>query len=167
MNIFMIFRWVIVLVLFPLIFLIIYHVLPSHHLELKYSLPGAIFAAVASIILSEFYTLILRLFGGDAVGNATFGAVIALMLFLYIANMITFIGAMINTFIFEWVNEESVEVYEHDMHRKEQLENTKWKGYPDSNKTLILRHKLYKTDYLKSLNNDSDDKVEMNKLPDE
>ncbi len=167
MNIFMIFRWVIVLVLFPLIFLIIYHVLPSHHLELKYSLPGAIFAAIGSIILSEFYTLILRLFGGDAVGNATFGAVIALMLFLYIANMITFIGAMINTFIFEWVNEESVEVYEHDMHRKEQLENTKWKGYPDSNKTLILRHKLYKTDYLKSLNSESDDKVEMNKLPDE
>lgn len=152
MNLFMVLRWLIVAILFPLIFVIIYHVLPNHNMKVKYSIPGAIFSSVGLILLSEFFTLYLRLAGGDAVANATFGAVIVLMLFLYFTNMIIFIGGMVNTFIFEWRNKESVEEYEHAFHRQEQLADSNWKGYPDEDKTLVLKRKLYKTDYLKTLN---------------
>ncbi len=166
MNLFLILRWVVVALLFPLIFIIIYHVLPNHNLPFKYSIPGAIFASIGAILLSEFFSLYLSLAGGDAVANATFGAVIALMLFLFLANMIVFIGAMINTFVFEWKNDTTVEEYERAIHRKEQLEDSNWKGYPNSNNTLILKRKLYRTDYLKRLNQTEDNTVVVTKLSD-
>lgn len=158
-NVFMILRWVVVALLFPTIFLIIYHVLPNHNHKFKEAIPGAIFASIGAILLSQFFSLYLSLAGGDAVANATFGAVIALMLFLYLANMIVFIGAMINTFVFEWRSHESVEDYERAIRRKEQLKDSNWKGYPNSENVLILKRKLFKNNYLKEIHQDSHDTV--------
>lgn len=166
MSVFMVLRWVIVAVTFPLIFIVIYHVLPNHNLPIKYSLPGAIFASVGSILLSQFFSLYLRFAGGDAVANATFGAVIALMLFLYLANMIVFIGAMVNTFIFEWVNHQSVEEYERRILRSEQLADSNWKGYPEAENTLFLKRKLYKGNYLKAINQNESEHVKVTRLED-
>lgn len=158
-NVFLVLRWVVVALLFPAIFLIIYHVLPNHNHNLTRAIPGSIFASVGAILLSQFFSLYLSVAGGDAVANATFGAVIALMLFLYLANMIVFIGAMLNTFIFEWRHHESVEEYERAIQREEQLQDANWKGYPDSDNVLILKRKLYKSSYLKELHQDNHDTV--------
>lgn len=166
MDLFMVLRWVIVAVLFPVIFIVIYHVLPNHNLPFKYSIPGAIFASIGAILLSQFFTLYLRVAGGDAVANATFGAVIALMLFLYFANMIVFIGAMLNTFIFEWKTQQSVEEYERSILRQEQLEDSNWKGYPEEDKTLFMKRKLYKGKYLRQVNQTANEDVKVTKLTD-
>lgn len=164
MNVFMILRWVVVALLFPLIFIIVYHVLPNHNHNWKSAIPGAIFASIGFILLSQFFSSYLSIAGGDAVANATFGAIIALMLFLYLANMIIFIGAMINTYIFEWRNDTTVEAFERAVHRKEQLEDSNWKGYPDEERVLILKRKLYRADYLKQINKSDDQHVTVKKL---
>lgn len=142
------FSWIPLGVLLLLVFMIIYHFVPSHHLKFKYSLPGAIFSTVVLVILSQFFSLVISLMGGDAVANATFGSFIALMLFLYISNMIILLGALVNVIVFEWKNYESVHEYEVEYERLERLEDSRWTGYPDESETTILRSKLYKVSSL-------------------
>lgn len=142
------FSWIPLGILLFLVFMIIYQFVPNHHLNVKYSLPGAIFSTIVLVILSQFFSLIISLMGGDAVANATFGSFIALMLFLYISNMIILLGALVNVIVFEWQNYKSVHEYEVEHERLEQLEDSRWAGYPDESETTILRRKLYKVSSL-------------------
>src|SRR5699024_9846371 len=79
-------RWITLPLILIIVTLIIYQFLPNHHLKIKYSFPGAIFASVGLVILSQPFTLISHLMGGDAITNQTLGGFIVLMLFLFLSN---------------------------------------------------------------------------------
>ncbi|HLR91572.1 MAG TPA: YhjD/YihY/BrkB family envelope integrity protein, partial [Atopostipes sp.] len=117
---------------------------PNHHLKIKYALPGAIFASIGLVLLSQFFTLITQFMGGDAITNATLGGFIALMLFLYLANVVLLFGALINTLTFELRNNISVPEYELERHEKEERKESRWQGYPDENEVKVLKRKIYK-----------------------
>lgn len=146
---FLLFRWVILMAILFGVFVIVYRYVPNHSLTMKYSLPGAVFATVGWLALTQGFSLYVQYAGGDQLANATFGAFIALMLFLYFSSIIVLLGALINAMLFEWNKHQSVEEYEAERRRMKELEKSDWTGYPDAQNTAILKRKLYKVNRLK------------------
>lgn len=146
---FLLLRWVVLVVILFLVMLIIYRFVPNHSLSLRYSYQGAIFATVGWILLTQGFSIYINLAGGDAVANATFGAFIVLMLFLFLSSMIILLGALLNAMIFEWKNNISVPEYEAIKRNEKQLEDSEWTGYPSEATNKILKRKLYKVNKLK------------------
>lgn len=101
-------RWLILLIVLMALFMAIYFLVPNHHLKLKYAIPGAVFATIGWLVLSQGFTIYLQFAGGDAVANATFGVFIVLMLWLYLASMILLIGGLLNTIYYEYRNGQTV-----------------------------------------------------------
>ena len=124
--------------------LIIYDVVPNHHLTWHQAIPGAVFFTAGLTLVFQSFSLITRFMGGDAIANQTIGGFIALMLFLYFANVVILFGALLNTLIFEIKNDQSVLDYESELAEKEKLEDSDWQGYPDEDKVVLLKRKLYK-----------------------
>ena len=146
---FLLLRWVVLVVILFLVFLIVYWFVPNHHLTFKYSYQGGVFATIGWVLLTQGFSVYLSLAGGDAVANATFGAFIALMIFLYLSSLILLLGALINAMIFEWQNYMSVPEYEAKKRNEKRLKDSDWKGYPSEADTIILKRKLYKVGNLK------------------
>lgn len=142
-------RWVVLITILFGVFAIVYRYVPNHNLTLRYSFPGAIFATVGWLLLTQGFSLYVQYAGGDRLANATFGAFIALMLFLYFSSIIVLFGALINAMVFEWKNKQSVEQYEAERRRIRELEKSSWSGYPDEETSVILKRKLYKVNPLK------------------
>ena len=124
--------------------LIIYDVVPNHHLTWHQAIPGAVFFTAGLTLVFQSFSLITRFMGGDAIANQTIGGFIALMLFLYFANVVILFGALLNTLLFEIKNDQSVLDYESELAEKEKLEDSDWQGYPDEDKVVLLKRKLYK-----------------------
>lgn len=101
-------RWIVLIVILFLLFTLIYKLVPDHHLSWKYSIPGAIFSMVGWLLLSQGFSLYVSLAGGEAAGNATFGAFIVLMLWLYLAGLIVLLGGLLNSIVFEYKNKQTV-----------------------------------------------------------
>lgn len=141
---FLLARWIALPIILFLVTIVIYHFVPNHHLKIKYAIPGAAFASVGLLMLSQFFSLISQLMGGDAIANQTLGGFIVLMLFLYLANVIILFGALINTLTFELKNRISVLDYEIELRQKEESKEAKWHGYPDESETKVLKRKIYK-----------------------
>lgn len=137
-------RWVALPLILFAVGLIIYDMVPNHHLTLKYAVPGTIFMLIGLLLLSQFFSLATQFMGGDAVANQTIGGFIVLMLFLYLANVVVLFGALINTLVFQLVTGESVLDHEKDITEKEQMEDAGYKGYPDYEESIVLKRKIYK-----------------------
>lgn len=101
-------RWIVLLIVLLALFMAIYFLVPNHHLGLKYSIPGAVFATVGWLVLSQGFSIYLQFAGGDAAANATFGVFIVLMLWLYLAAMVLLIGGLLNTIYFEYRNGRTI-----------------------------------------------------------
>ncbi|WP_208560603.1 YihY/virulence factor BrkB family protein [Marinilactibacillus kalidii] len=157
---FLIVRYIVLIAILFVVFFIVYRFVPNHNITVKYSFPGAIFSTVGWLILVQGFSLYLNVAGGDAVANATFGAFIALMLFLYLSSIIMLLGGLLNTIIFEWKNHKSVPEYESDLRREKQISDSEWTGYPDESDTVILKKAIYKVNRLKE---DELDKIKQNK----
>ncbi len=141
---FLLLRWMLFPVVLMIVSLVIYHLVPNHHLKIKYAIPGSIFATVTLIGLSQSFSLLTKYMGGDAITNQTLGGFIALMLFLFVGNLLVLFGALINTLFFEIKNDESVTEYETKLRRIEEMEASNWGGYPDETEEVVLKRKLYK-----------------------
>ena len=137
-------RWIALPLILFVVGLIIYDLVPNHHLSIKYAIPGAVFMTIGLVLLSQSFSLVTQFMGGDAAANQTIGGFIVLMLFLYISSAIILIGALVNTLIFELKNKQSVLSYEMNLQEKEELEASDWPGYPDEEETALLKRKLYK-----------------------
>lgn len=146
---FLVLRWVILIAILFAVFLIVYRYVPNHSLTIRYAYPGAIFASLGWVILTQGFSIYISFAGGDDIANATFGAFIALMLFLYLSGMVILLGALVNSMIFEWINKQSVEDYEQERRSKRELEKSDWSGYPSEKSTVILKRKIYKVNRLK------------------
>lgn len=143
------FRWLVLLLVLFVFFLLVYHVIPNHHIALKYSIPGAVFSTLVWLLLSQAFSLYLRFAGGDAVTNATFGGFIVLMLFLFLSGMVVFLGALVNAIYYEWKQGESVGEYEEKKQKEKELEKEGTTEYPPAD-TVMLRRKLVKVNPLNS-----------------
>lgn len=141
---FLVLRWMLFPVVLMLVSLVIYDLVPNHHLKIKYAIPGSIFATVSLILLSQSFSLLTQYMGGDAIANQTLGGFIALMLFLFVGNLLVLFGALINTLFFEIKNNESVTEYETRIQRIEEMEASNWGGYPNEEDQVVLKRKLYK-----------------------
>lgn len=146
---FLVLRYVVLIVILFAVFFIVYRFVPNHSLSIKYSYPGALFTTIGWLTLVQGFSFYLNFAGGDAVANATFGAFIALMLFLYLSSIIILLGGLLNVIIFEWQQYKSVPEYESELKHQEQLEDTSWEGYPNEADTVIMKRKLYKVNRLK------------------
>lgn len=138
-------RWIALPLILFAVGLIIYDLVPNHHLNWKNAIPGAIFMTIGLALLSQTFSLVTQFMGGDAATNQTIGGFIVLMLFLYISNVIILFGALVNTLYFELKNGQSVYEYETKLQLEEELEESDWKGYPNENESVVLKRKLYKT----------------------
>ena len=141
---FLVLRWMLFPIILILVALVIYDLVPNHHLKLQYAFPGTAFVTVSLIILSQSFSLLTRYIGGDAIANQTIGGFIALMLFLFIGNVLLLFGALINTVYYEIKNNESVTEYEIRLRQLEEMESSNWGGYPDGERQVLLKRKLYK-----------------------
>lgn len=141
---FVIFRFAVLIIASLAYFVILYHFLPDHHLSIKYALPGAVFATIGWLLLSQFFSLYVSMSGGDMLTNATIGGFIVLMIFLYFVNIVTLLGAMVNTIVFQWCQGVSVVDFEADLQKKKEAETSQWNGYPNDKDTVILRRSLHK-----------------------
>lgn len=141
---FLVLRWMLFPIILLLIGLVIYDMVPNHHLKIRYALPGTIFMTISLILLSQSFSLLTNYIGGDAIANQTIGGFIALMLFLFIANLLILSGALINALYYEIKNGESVTEHEMRLSRIEEREASHWSGYPDGEREVLLKRKLYK-----------------------
>ncbi|MER1955539.1 MAG: YihY/virulence factor BrkB family protein [Desemzia incerta] len=129
-------RWLILLIVLLALFTAVYFLVPNHHLGIKYAVPGAIFATIGWLALSQGFSIYLQFAGGDAAANATFGVFIILMLWLYLAAMVLLLGGLVNTIYFEYKNGKSVRkaIEQED---EEHSENDKKKKLPKQRKKLV------------------------------
>lgn len=137
-------RWVVLPLILLVVGIIIYDFVPNHHIKWTYALPGAIFMTIGLFLMTQFFSLITRFMGGDAVTNQTLGGFIVLMLFLYISNTIILLGALVNSIYFELKEGQSVYDYEQHLQKQEKIKESDWKGYPDEEEVVLLKRKLYK-----------------------
>jgi membrane protein len=89
-------RWPVLILLLAIIFTLIYHVLPNRRAPYVQSLPGAAFATVAWLVLTEGFNIYLDNFADYEAVYGAFGVVIAFMLWLYLVGVIILIGGGIN-----------------------------------------------------------------------
>lgn len=141
---FLLLRWLLFPVILMVVLLVIYHLVPNHHLKIKYAIPGTIFGTVSLILLSQSFSLLTKYIGGDAITNQTLGGFIALMLFLFVGNLLLLVGALINTLFFEIKNKRSVTEYETKLREIDEIEASNWGGYPNEKEQVVLKRKLYK-----------------------
>lgn len=141
---FLLLRWMLFPIVLMIVSLVIYHLVPNHHLKIKYAIPGTVFVTVSLIMLSQSFSLLTKYMGGDAITNQTLGGFIALMVFLFVGNLLLLFGALINTLFFEIKNDQSVTEYETKLRKIEEMESSNWGGYPDESEQVLLKRKLYK-----------------------
>jgi membrane protein len=80
---------------------VIYHFAPNIKLRWKLVTPGGLFALVALIVSSHLFSLYLRYAPSYSVTYGSLGAVIILMLWLYVMGMTLLVGGEINSVIRE------------------------------------------------------------------
>ncbi len=141
---FLLARWLTLPAILFIVTIIIYHFVPNHHLKIKYAIPGALFSSIGLLLLSQFFTLISSVMGGDAIANQTIGGFIVLMLFLYLSMVILLFGALFNTLTFELRNHISVTDYELEIQEREENKDAVYSGYPNENEVKILKRKIIK-----------------------
>jgi membrane protein len=96
---FAIFRYAIELLLLVGTFAIIYYFGPDVEQDFKFITPGAVFGVVLLLIASFAFRFYVENFGNYAASYGSLGAVIVLMLWLYIAGVMILIGSEINALI--------------------------------------------------------------------
>ncbi len=78
---------------------LIYHFAPNRKQKFRLITPGAIFAVSSSIIVSIFFSLYLRYVPKHNVVYGSLGAVVVLLLWLYMMGLLLFMGGVINSVI--------------------------------------------------------------------
>lgn len=139
--------WLLMLIVLFLVFSLIYLLVPNHHVHIKYGIPGAVFASIGFIVLSQGFSLYVRFAGGDASANGTIGVVIVLMLWLYLTAMIVLLGAFVNVVYFEFKTGQSIYAFEKEKEAEEKAEDIDHPIYPyeriDRQRRKLIKVKSY------------------------
>jgi membrane protein len=93
------FRWVVIVLALLLGFAMIYWFGPNVEQKFKFITPGSVFGVSALIIASLGFAIYTRNFGEYDATYGSIGAVIVLMMWLYIAGLVILLGSEINALI--------------------------------------------------------------------
>jgi len=96
---FAVLRWVIIFAMISLSFAIVYYLGPNVSQKFKFISSGSIFGAVAISLASLGFKFYVENFGNYDKTYGSIGAVIILMLWLYVAGIVLLLGAEINSLI--------------------------------------------------------------------
>ncbi len=89
-------RWVLPLVLIFIVFSLIYWLVPNIKIQLKSVLFGAAFATIGWIITSLGFSFYVGSYGNYSNTYGSIGAIIVLMMWLYLSGIILMLGGQIN-----------------------------------------------------------------------
>jgi membrane protein len=91
-------RWLVSSVIILVIFIGLYWLAPNKKLSCRSAVPGAVFATVGWILTSYAFSFYVSNFGNYSATYGSIGAIIVLMIWLYISGIIIIIGGEVNAF---------------------------------------------------------------------
>ena len=94
-------KWPVVIVVLFLIMIIIYRFLPNAKIKVKQVLPGALFASIGWLLLSQVFGIYVKYFSTTVSSYQIIGSFIVLMLWLNFAAMIIILGGVLNAVLAE------------------------------------------------------------------
>lgn len=89
-------RMLVSLAVMIIMFTFFYKVSPQQKVTLKESLPGAIFATIGWLVISYGFSYYVNHFGNYSVTYGGIGAIIVLLIWLYLSSVIVILGGEIN-----------------------------------------------------------------------
>lgn len=89
-------RWVIILAFLLLAFSVIYYFGPNTEQRFRWISPGAVFGVLMLLAASLLFRFYIESFGNYAATYGSLGAVVILMLWLYVAGLVLLLGSEIN-----------------------------------------------------------------------
>lgn len=113
LTFFVVFRWVIIVLGLLLAFALIYYLAPNVKQRFAFITFGSVFGVVVLMIASAVFAWYAQNFGNYSATYGSIGAVIILMLWLYIAGLVILLGSEINALI-EHHSREGKEKGEHE-----------------------------------------------------
>jgi membrane protein len=90
------FRWVVIVLALLLGFAMIYRYAPNVEQKFSFITPGSVLGVVLLIVVSIGFTIYTRSFADYSATYGSIGAVIILMLWLYVAGLVILVGSEIN-----------------------------------------------------------------------
>lgn len=98
-------QWVTILIVLLLVFALLYVICPNHSpRHWKFVTPGSIIGIILWLLLSNAFRLYLHYFDSYAKTYGSLGAMIILMLWLYLTALVMLIGGAINAIFEEFAN---------------------------------------------------------------
>ena len=92
-------RWAIILTAFLLAFAVTYYYGPDVEQSFKFITPGSVFGVIVLIVASVLFRYYVSRFTDYSATYGSIGAVIVLMLWLYIAGFVVLLGSAVNALI--------------------------------------------------------------------
>ncbi|MED4533229.1 YihY/virulence factor BrkB family protein [Metabacillus fastidiosus] len=89
-------RWLLSGLILFIVFSALYFIAPNKRLQIKYVLPGSLFATVGWIIVSLAFSFYVSNFSNYSGTYGSIGGIIILMIWFYISGMIIVLGGEIN-----------------------------------------------------------------------
>jgi membrane protein len=99
LTFFVVFRWVVIVLALLLGFAIIYKYAPNVEQKFRFITPGSVLGVTLLVIVSLGFAFYASNFGNYDATYGSIGAVIILMMWLYIAGLVILIGSEINALI--------------------------------------------------------------------
>jgi membrane protein len=99
LTFFVVFRWVVIALGLILAFALIYYLAPNVQERFRFISPGSVIAAVLLAIASLGFAIYANNFANYDATYGSIGAVIALMLWLYIAGLVILVGSVLNVLL--------------------------------------------------------------------
>jgi membrane protein len=99
LTVFAVFRWVIIVLALLLGFAVIYYYGPNVEQKFRFITPGSVFGFVLLVAASLVFSFYTRNFGNYDATYGSIGAMIVLMLWLYIAGLVILVGSEINALL--------------------------------------------------------------------
>lgn len=95
-------KWPVTLFVLLFVFTLVYYMVPNAQVKVKFVLPGAIFATLGWVLLSQAFAIYVRYFSGRTLSYGSVGIFIVLMLWLNGSGIVLTLGAVINASIDEF-----------------------------------------------------------------
>ena len=101
-------KWPVTIVALLFIMMLIYWLVPNAKVKLRSTLPGAIFATIGWMLLSQVFGLYARYFAARISGYQIIGSFIVLMIWLNLAATIIILGGIINAVVEEYLSGQEI-----------------------------------------------------------
>ncbi|MGX7149236.1 YihY/virulence factor BrkB family protein [Enterococcus ureasiticus] len=102
-------KWPITTLVLLVIMCLIYRVVPNAKLTFRSIIPGAVFATVGWMLLSQAFGLYIKYFSSKIASYQIIGSFIILMLWLNLAATIIILGGIINAVVKEYISNEKIQ----------------------------------------------------------